>query len=59
MKVTVLKNVRNKEVINRIDLEELAGIIRDGVVAKGVRNLREVYHLMQTERLEDGQVSIH
>ena len=56
MKVTILKKVRNKEVINRIELEEVARGIRDGLVSRGVRDLREKYHLMQTERQEDGQV---
>ena len=56
MKVTILKIVRNKEVINRIELEDVAHGIRDGLVSRGVRDLREKYHLMQTERQEDGQV---
>ena len=56
MKVTLLKRVGKKEVINRLTLDELAEMIRQGAVEGGVRNLREVYHLMRTQRLEDGQV---
>ena len=57
MKITILKRSRNKEVINRFLLEEVVEIIKDGHLAQGVRNLREVYHLLQTQRLEDGQIA--
>ena len=56
MNVTVLRKERKKEVITRIDLNQMAGAIQKGVVEKSVLKLREVYHLMQTQRLEDGQV---
>ena len=56
MNVTVLRKERKKEVITRIDLNQMAGAIQKGVVEKSVLKLREVYHLMQTQRLEDGEV---
>ena len=57
MKTTILKKARNKEVINRFELEEVADIIKNGNVAQGVKNLREVYHLMQKQRQDDGQIT--
>jgi hypothetical protein len=57
MKVTLLKKTGNKEVINRVELADLAAAIKDGMIQKSVRNVREIYHLMNPHRLEDGQVS--
>ena len=56
MKVTILKISRRKEVINREELTNVAMSIREGSVAKEVKQIRQVYHLMRTERQEDGQV---
>jgi len=56
MKITILKISKGKEVIRREELAELARMIKEGATAKEVRRIREVYHLMRTARLEDGQV---
>ena len=56
MKVTILRISRRKEVINREELTNVAMAIREGSVAKEVKQIRQVYHLMRTERQEDGQV---
>ena len=56
MNITLLKIDKNKEVINRLTLSELANGIKDGVAAKEVTRIREVYHLMSPKRQEDGQV---
>ena len=56
MKVTILKISRRKEVINREELTNVAMAIREGSVAEEVKRIRQVYHLMRTERQEDGQV---
>ena len=46
-----------KEVINRMEISEITQSIKEGVAAKEVRRIREVYHLMKPERLPDGQVT--
>ena len=56
MKVTILRISRKKEVINREELTNVAMFIREGSVAEEVKRIRQVYHLMRTERQEDGQV---
>ena len=56
MNVTLLKISRNKEVINRLEVSDIAKLIKESAVAKEVRRIREVYHLMRPRRLEDGQV---
>ena len=56
MKVTILKISRRKEVINREELTNVAMAIREGSVAEEVKRIRQVYHLMRTERQADGQV---
>ena len=58
MNVTLLKKSGRKEVINRIDLADLAADIKNGLIEKSVRKTREVYHLMNPHRLDDGQVSV-
>ena len=58
MNVTLLKKSGRKEVINRVDLADLAADIKNGLIEKSVRKTREVYHLMNPHRLEDGQVSV-
>ena len=57
MKLTLLKKDGRKEVINRVELADLAAAIKDGRMRQAVRKMREVYHLMNPHRLADGQVS--
>ena len=54
--VTLLKTNKNKDVINRLELSEVAQIILQRVVEKEVLRIRELYHLMKPRRLEDGQM---
>ena len=56
MKITILKNSKKKEVINRLELKEVAEMIKEGTAEKEVRRIREVYHLVKSVRKEDGQV---
>ena len=56
MKVTLLKRSGKREVINRIELEQGAGLIKTVLMEKSVWDLRSRYHLMQTRRLEDGRI---
>ena len=58
MNVTVLKKKGKKEVINRVEIAAVAQAIKDGMIEKAVKHTREIYHLMNPHRLEDGQVSI-
>ena len=57
MKLTLLKKDGRKEVINRVELDDLAAAIKDGRMMQAVRKMREVYHLMNPHRLADGHVS--
>ena len=57
MKVTLLKKDGRKEVINRVELVDLAAAIKNGSMMQAVKKTREVYHLMNPHRLADGQVS--
>ena len=57
MNITLLKKTGSKEVINRIALAELAADIKNGLYKKAVTKTRELYHLMNPIRLEDGQVA--
>ena len=57
MKVTLLKTVKDKEVITRVELEQMAAGIKKGLVEKQVTEVRAVYHLMTTRRLDDGQIA--
>ena len=57
MKVTLLKREGKKEVINRIELADMAAAIKNGLIKEAVKNCRQVYHLMQIQRLEDGQIN--
>ena len=56
MKVTLFKLYRKKETINRIDVANVAGIIQKGLLEKSVLRVRELYNLMRTNRLPDGQI---
>ena len=57
MNITLLKKTGAKEVINRVELANLAAAIKDGMIKRTVTHTREVYHLMNPHRLEDGQIS--
>ena len=57
MKITLLKKEGRKEVINRVELAEMASAIKNGMIEKTVRQTREVYHLMNPHRLSDGQIT--
>ena len=57
MNTTLLKRDGQKEVINRINLEQIAAAIQGRVLENSVRNLRGVYHLMKTQRLNNGQIA--
>ena len=57
MNITLLKKSGAKEVINRVELAEMAAAIKDGMIKRTVTHTREVYHLMNPHRLEDGQIS--
>ena len=57
MKITLLKKEGRKEVINRVELVEMASAIKNGMIENTVRQTREVYHLMNPHRLGDGQIS--
>ena len=59
MKVTVIKKSGSKEVINRLELQEIAAIIKESRIKSAVWNVRSVYHLMRPERLEDGRIDAH
>ena len=59
MKVTLLKKSGSKEVINRMELQEIAAIIKESRIKSEVWNVRSVYHLMIPERLEDGRIDAH
>ena len=58
MNVTLLKKDGRKEVINRVELADMANAIKTGSIEKAVRHTREVYHLVNPHRLPDGQVAV-
>lgn len=55
MKATIIKLSNKKEVINRLEIEDIANAIKKGAVSKEVKRIREVYHLMKPVRHEDGR----
>ena len=57
MKVTLLKKDGKKEVINRVEIAVMASAIKTGKVQNTVKHTREVYHLMNPHRLNDGRIS--
>ena len=57
MKVTLLKKAGKNEVINRVEIEEIASAIKTGMMKNAVTHVREVYHLMNPHRQADGQIS--
>ena len=58
MKISLLKTVRKKEVINRLELSELAGMIHESAEERKVIDLRRNYHFYKPRRLADGQISL-
>ena len=57
MKVTLVKRNGKKEIINRVELSEMAAAIKEGQIERGVRKVREVYHLMNLHRQPNGQIT--
>ena len=56
MKITLIRKKGSKEFIHRYTAEEIAYAIQSGWRKHTVTHLREMYHLIQTERQPDGQV---
>ncbi len=56
MKVSIIKNQKDKEVITRHDLDDIAMFIQKGWRENNVVRLREVHHLMFKQRQEDGSI---
>ena len=58
MKVSLLKISRKKEVINRLELKELASMIRQNPEEQSVYDLRLQYHFYKPVRQNDGQIMV-
>ncbi|MBO4720641.1 MAG: hypothetical protein J5658_12315 [Prevotella sp.] len=58
MKVSLLKISRKKEVINRLELQALAEMIRDDAMKEKVFNLRLNYQFLKPQRTNEGQIII-
>ena len=58
MKVTLLKISRKKEVINRLDLQKMADLIRQNPEQKQVFNVRLNYQFLKPQRLNDGRIIV-
>ena len=58
MKVTLLKISRKKEVINRLDLQEMADLIRQNPEQNQVLNVRLNYQFLKPQRLNDGRIIV-
>ena len=58
MKITLLKNVRRKEVMNRLELSAIVEMIRNNPDKQKVYNLRLNYPFLKPERKEDGQIVV-
>ena len=56
MKISLLKISRKKMVINRLELKDLAEMIRKSPEERKVFNLRLNYQFCQPQRLDDGQI---
>ena len=57
MKITFLRRDGKKETVTRVELADLAAGIRNSVAENQVTLLRQQYHLMKTQRLDDGQIA--
>ena len=58
MKVSLLKISRKKEVIKRLELKEIAEMIRENPEKDRVFNLRLNYQFYQPQRMADGQITL-
>ena len=58
MKITLLKISRKKEVINRLDLREVADLIRQNPEKDQVFNVRLNYQFLKPQRMNNGQIII-
>ena len=58
MKITLLKISRKKEVINRLDLREVADLIRQNPEQNQVLNVRLNYQFLKPQRLNDGRIIV-
>ena len=58
MKISLLKVSRKKEVIKRIELSELAEMIRKSPEESKVFNLRLNYQFYKPQRMADGQITL-
>ena len=59
MKISLLKISRKKMVINRLELRNLAEMIRKSPEEQKVFNLRLNYQFYQPQRLDDGQIVLN
>ena len=50
---------RKKETASRMELQQIAQIIKKGPQLEMVRHIRDVYHLMSPQRTDDGRVLTH
>ena len=58
MKVSLLKLSRQKEVIKRLELGEIAELIRENPEKDKVYNLRLNYQFYKPQRMPDGQIAL-
>ena len=58
MKVSLLKLSRKKEVIKRLELREIADVIRENPEQDKVFSLRLNYQFYRPQRLPDGQIAL-
>ena len=58
MKISLLKIARKKVVIKRVELKELAEMIRKNPEDSKVFNLRLNYQFLKPQRMSDGQITI-
>ncbi len=57
MEITLFRKSGSKEVINRVELDDVAARIKDELAREHVRQLRLHYHLMRSQRQEDGSIT--
>ena len=58
MKVSLLRISRKKEVINRLELQALADMIRQSPIEKQVFNLRLNYQFLKPQRQPSGLIVV-
>ncbi len=59
MRITMLNISRKTETASRMELQQVAQIIKEGLQVEMVRHIRDVYHLMSPQRTDDGRVLTH